>query len=372
MLLHALALASALVAPAFAGKTPNHLEEISIVAPDASARAKFIPYGATLTEYWTQDKYGIFRDVHLGFDDNKLYENDKKGHPYLGSIVGRYANRIKNGTFTIDGKKYQVSNNEHDGKNPLHGGFIGYDRRPWKVAKRTLNSVTFSLVDPAGTEGFPGTVKTSVTYTLNKRSSLRITIKATADKKTPIMLSAHHYWNLEAYQESQDLVGHHAQWAASRIIEADDILIPTGKLINVTNTALDFRKAKSVGVALENGKWCGPGCVGFDNAWVYDNNAGKKPVFSLWSVNSGIKLDVTTNQPALQIYTCNGIWSATNPIPRKKAQGKGHYVNHSCIVVEQESWIDAINNPKWGIDQIYGPGEEYVWDATYAFSVVRS
>lgn len=135
-------------------------------------------------------------------------------------------------------------------------------------------------------------------------------MKASADARTPIMLSGHHYWNLEAYVESQDLVGHIGQWAASRVIDADSLLIPTGDFIDVTGKALDFRKATSVGAALENGVWCGPGtilfvrerassayaalfslagCTGFDNAWVYDNNDGKKPIFSLWSVNSGIR-----------------------------------------------------------------------------------
>ncbi|KZV99630.1 galactose mutarotase-like protein [Exidia glandulosa HHB12029] len=368
MLFHALALFAPL---ALAAKTPGLLEPITIVSPDASAKATFIRFGATLTSFWTRDKFGAFRDIHLGFDETSLYESDAKGHPYFGAVVGRYANRIKNGTFTLDGKTFNISKNEHDGLNTLHGGFVGYDRRNWTVSSRTASSVSFSLVDPSGTEGFPGTVKTTVTYTLSAHSTFHITMKSSADTRTPIMLSGHHYWNLEAYAESQDLVGHVGQWAASKVIDADSLLIPTGDLIDVTGNALDFRKATSVGVALENGVWCGPGCTGFDNAWVYDNNDGKKPIFSLWSVNSGIRMDVTTNQPALQIYTCNGIWSATNPIPRKKSQGKGHYVNHSCIVVEQESWIDAINNPQWGIDQIYGPGKDYVWDATYAFSVVK-
>lgn len=134
------------------------------------------------------------------------------------------------------------------------------------------------------------------------------------------------------------------------------------------------------------------GCDGFDNCWIYDNNTEDKPVFSLWSTNSGIRcvvhyganivpayrrfiyrLDVTTNQPALQVYTCDGIFNASLPIPRKVDQGgpSTYYQDHSCLVVEQESWIDAINQPEWGIDQIYGPDRDYLWEAEYAFSVVH-
>jgi aldose 1-epimerase len=354
---------------------PGPFDTISISAPDGSVKASFISFGATLTNFWTKDKYGKFRDIAIGFDDKKLYETRRE---FLGPVVGRYANRIKNSTFEIDGVKYKIGANEHDGLNTLHGGFKGWDLREWKLETRKANEVSFSLVDADGTEGFPGTVKSTVIYTLNRHGEFKMVIKATAvDKKTPILLSGHQLWNFEAYEESQDLIGHWAQFNASRVIEADSILIPTGNLLDVTKepyTSLDFRKARSVGVALEKAAFCGDNCRGFDNAWIYDGNTGKSPIFSMWSVNSGIRMDVTTNQPALQIYTCNGIFKAENPIVRKKAHGKGHYTNYSCFVLEQESWIGAIddNTQQWGIDQIYGPGtkngKEYYWESVHKFS----
>jgi galactose mutarotase-like enzyme len=118
------------------------------------------------------------------------------------------------------------------------------------------------------------------------------------------MLSGHHYWNFEAYQETQDLVGHVMEIPSSRFVATDGILIPTGDLDPTEGTPLDFKKAKSVGGSINataEGQFCGTGCVGFDNCWIYDHNTGVKPTFSVWSVNSGIKLDVTTNQPALQV-----------------------------------------------------------------------
>jgi len=378
---------AALLVNAGAVSTPrpvDPLASVKLTAPDGSAIANFIPFGATLTNFWVKDKHGKFRDIILGFDNHTLYQSQADGHPYFGPIVGRYANRIRNGTFTIPiskdasgpGKKFQILENEHNGTDTLHGGLVGYDARPWTLVKQTSNSVTFSLVDPDGDQGFPGTVKTTVEYTLEAKSTWKISIHATASELTPIMLSGHHYWNLEAYQETQDLVGHIAQFDASRFIATDGNLIPTGQLTPVQGTPLDFRKAKSIGGSINataEAQFCGTGCVGFDNAWVYDNNNGKKPVFSIWSVNSGIKLDVTTDQIALQVYSCNGIFDPTLPIPRKADQGGPGtvYDNHSCLVIEQESYIDAINNPEFGINQIYGPNRPYTWESTYAFSVLK-
>ncbi|KAI0071083.1 galactose mutarotase-like protein [Panus rudis PR-1116 ss-1] len=358
-------------------RKPDPFKKVSLVAPDGSARADFIPFGATTTNFWVKDKHGKIRDVLLGFDNHTLYQSDAKGHPYFGPIVGRYANRIKNGTFSIPISKnpppsgpnvFHVPENENNGTDTLHGGTNGFDRRVWSIAAQTKSSVTFTLVDPDGTQGFPGTVHATVQYTLAPHATWNINMHATATKKTPIMLSGHHYWNLEAYEETQDLVGHVAQFDASRVIATDGHLIPTGKLLNVGDTALDFRKAKSIGKS----------CVGFDNCWIHDKVKKNKPVFSIWSNNSGIRLDVTTNQPALQanwrsrVYTCNGIFNASLPIPRKTSQGgpNAFYENHSCVVIEQESWIDAINNPEFHVNQIYAPGRDYNWEATYAFSTI--
>ncbi|KAJ7368453.1 galactose mutarotase-like protein [Mycena albidolilacea] len=378
---------AALVLNAYAVSAPkpvDPLASVTLSAPDGSAKAAFIPFGATTTNFWVKDKHGKFRDILLGYDNHTLYQSQADGHPYFGPIVGRYANRIRNGTFTIPiskdasgpGQKFQILENENNGTDTLHGGIVGYDARPWTLVKQSSNSVTFSLVDPDGDQGFPGTVTTSVTYTLEPKSTWKISMHATATELTPIMLSGHHYWNLEAYQETQDLVGHYAQFDSSKFIATTGTLIPTGELTPVDGTAMDFRKPKSIGNAIPEtaeAQFCGTGCVGFDNAWVYDNNDCKKPVFSIWSVNSGIKLDVTTDQLALQVYSCNGIDNPALPIPRKADQGgpSERYTDHSCVVIEQESYIDAINNPEFKINQIYGPKRPYSWEATYAFSVLK-
>ncbi|KAG6821584.1 hypothetical protein H0H93_000093 [Arthromyces matolae] len=264
-------LLASLLAPAFASVVlsagegdSNPLEVIRLRAPDDSARADFIAFGATVTNFWVKDKIGRFRDILLGYDNHTMYKSEADGHPYFGPIVGR----IRNGTFTIPiskdasgpGRKYYVPRNE--GNNTLHGGTYGYDQRSWTVAKKSAQSVTFTLVDPDGTEGFPGTVTTQVTYTLEAKSTWKMSIDSVATDLTPIMLSGHHYWNLEAYEETQDLVGHHAQFQASKFVTTDGTLIPNGQLTNVAGTPMDFRKAKSIGGSINataSAEYCGTG-----------------------------------------------------------------------------------------------------------------
>jgi len=257
----------------------------------------------------------------------------------------------------------------------LHGGAIGYDRRTWNILARSKSSVTFELFDPNGFQGFPGDVVSTVTYTLAPGANWIIKMHASADQLTPIMLSSHVYWNFEAYKESQDLNAHMAQFDASEIVATDGILVPNGKFTNIEGGLADFRKAKSLGKALaatKPGEFCGTNCVGFDNCWIYNKPQAVRPIFSIWSTNSGIKLDVVTDQIALQIYTCNGIASPVE-IARKVAQGGpvATYQDHTCLVIEQESVIDAINNPNFGINQINGPTRPYEWSATYSFSTIH-
>ncbi|KAF8681098.1 cellular morphogenesis-related protein [Rhizoctonia solani] len=321
---------------------------ITLTAPDNSIVANFLSTGATLKNLWVKDRRGKFRDIVLGYDKKSLYASDPS-HPFFGGIVGRYANRIKNGTFSIPITKnatgpdvYTIPTNENGGLDTLHGGLVGYDRRNWGPMNLSKSSVTYHLIDPDGTQGFPGTVQALVTYTLMKQAKWKIEMFANSTKKTPILLSSHVYWNLEAYQETQSLADHELQIEASRVIATDGILVPTGELTNVTGTYFDFRNETRLGDVIDKAVgYCGTGCTGLDNAWIYDRSAEKTPAFSLYSPNSGIKMSVTTDQPALQVYTCNGIANNGDgknvTIPRKKAHGgpKKYYPNHSCAVIEQ-------------------------------------
>ncbi|KAE8251832.1 hypothetical protein A4X13_0g3831 [Tilletia indica] len=351
---------------------------IRLRAPDDSIRATFLPYAATLSELWVKDRWGQWRDVVLGFDNKTNYGTDPI-HPDFAPVVGRYANRIKNGTFELDGKRYNTTLNEN-GVDTLHGGNPGYDRSSFTVSDWNSSSVTFKLHDPSGNQGFPNAVDSQVTYSLLDGAVWTIRMNATASGRTPIMLSSHVYWQLEAYNKTEgrtilDHVFHLPK--ANKYIETDSILIPTGSISDVTGTGYDFLEPKTFGSLFNLTKgYCGAGCQGWDTCFVMSEHERDEPVIELWSNKSGIKLSVRTDQDAFQVYTCDGLSSPTKgSLPRKVAHGGDGtlneiYENHSCVVLEAQDYIDAVNHPEWGRDPIYSPERPYVWEAEYTFSTV--
>lgn len=358
--------------------------------------AKFIPYGARLTSLLVQDRNGNYQDVVAGYDDPTQYVRDTEtNHTYFGPVVGRYANRIRNSTFNLNGQSYHIPANENNGEDTLHGGTVGYDQRNWTVASSSQSSITFALLDTAF-EGFPGTVFTTATFTLSTYPSgpqgqlrPRLTSKMVStalDQATPIMLANHIYWNLNAFKQAT-ILNDTTLWMpySDRYIVIDSIEIPTGALGSVSALPnLDFTSPKLVGTAVNNATGvCGAGCTGIDNAFIIDRpaDAGQMssnyPVLSLWSSTTGIQLDVSTNQQGLQIYTCNG-QNGTIPIKQSQQQrnngtsGAAQFVNkYGCMVIETQAWIDGINHPEWGVGQYEifspttGPAVNY---ATYDFS----
>ncbi|KAF8500031.1 galactose mutarotase-like protein [Gautieria morchelliformis] len=371
--LKSISLAVSLFATALAADYPFNLTTLS--SPDGSINASFVPVGATLTELWVQDRNGIGRDVVLGYDDNSKLLTDPT-HPVFNPIVGRYANRIKNGTFSIPITKYPQANasnvfhiptNDRNGQDTLHGGILGWDRRNWTVVSLSKTSVTFAHVDAAD-EGFPGTVKAQVTHSVSNGAVLHTSLRASASEKTPIMTTQHIYWNLDAFQgpQGQDILHHTVHIDASRVPAVDGDQIPTGAFIDVAGTPLDFRTPEEISARInETFGLCGVGCTGYDNCFIYDRDERKNPGVSLWSNTSGIRLDMTTNQPAVQMYTTNFLST-----PRKAVHGGPslNYTTWSAVAIEQMGYLDAINTPEWHVDQIYYPGKDFEWSATYKFS----
>lgn len=299
----------------------------------------------------------------------------------IGAVVGRYANRIKNSTFELNGETYHIPANDNGGLDTLHGGTIGYDQRNWTVVAHNDSSISFAFLDQA-LEGFPGDVYTIVTYTVGSslsgpqgqaRPRLWATLVSSAlTLDTPIMLSTHFYWNLNSFKQQTILNDTHLYMPYStRYIQTDGILIPNGSIAAVGSTpALDFTTPKLLGdnINIAQGV-CGTGCTGVDNAFILDRPlyAGDMspnfPVFSLWSDTTGIQMDVSTNQQGLQVYTCNG-QNGTIPVRQSVQQanqgvsGAATGVNqHGCIVVEPQAYIDGINHPEWGVEkyEIFGP-----------------
>lgn len=353
---------SALLGSAFAQASPGPFDETEIKAPDGSISAKFVGIGATLTQLWVKNKAGKAVDVVLGYDDPSRWWSDPD-HPVFNAIVGRYANRIKNGTFSIPITKlpqppgpnvFQIPTNDRGGEVTLHGGLIGWDRRNWTLVAKTRTSVTYKHVDEAD-EGFPGTVTAFATHTVSNGGVLRTNIQARATEKTPIMLTQHLYWNLDGFQNGvNDTLGHTLRVGSSKIIELDGNAIPTGKFINVAGTPFDFRKATVHGTHLDEATGlCGGPCSLYDHCWVYDKGPkAPGPATTLQGEKSGIRLDITTNQDAVQVYSA--YWLNT---PRKAAHGGAElkYSSYGGIAIEQQGLVDAINTPEWGVDHIHDP-----------------
>ncbi|PSS05473.1 hypothetical protein PHLCEN_2v3755 [Hermanssonia centrifuga] len=232
---------------------PQPFDITTLVAPDGSITAKFVSFGATMTELWVKDKYGRPRDIILGYDDNTKLLTDPF-HPVFNPIVGR---------------------------------------------------------------------------------------------------------NLDAFQGSDDILAHHLHIDSSRVVAVDGDAIPTGEFIDVAGTAYDFRTPERIDYRWnDTAGFCGGGCIGYDNCWIYDHNETSKPGISLWSDLSGIRLDVTTNNPATQVFTAYGLQLLN--MSRKLVHGGPRLIYESSagVAIEQEGYIDAINTPEWGVDQICtaGPG----------------
>ena len=345
------------------------------------------------------DRSGTAQDIALGYDDPAQYAVDSAtNQTFFGPIVGRYANRIRNGTFVLGEDEYSIPANENGGANTLHGGLIGYDQRNWTVTAQSDTSITFTLLDD-GFEGFPGSIISHATYTVSSAISgalgerrPRLTAKTVSialDQETPIMLAHHFCWNLGAFT-TPTILDDQTLWMpySIRYIEVDNILIPTGSLGTVASRpVLDFTSPKTVGRDLRSAtNLCGNGCTGYDNAFILDRprgtgpEAANFPVLSLWSMTTGIRMDVSTNQQGLQIYSCNG-QNGTIPVKpsqiRRNSQvfggGTKFVEKYGCLVVETQGWIDGVNHPEWGNSQYWiyspetGPAVNY---ATYDFSII--
>lgn len=379
--------------------------QLRLRAPDDSIRATFVPQGAGLTELWVKDKHGEWQDVVLSFDNTTNYATDKV-HPNFGPIVGRYANRIKNGTFEIGGKTYHTPLNENN-LDTLHGGDVGYDRSAFVLSHLNASSVTFTHHDPAGNQGFPHSVNSSVSYHLRDDATWDVRISATSSGPTPVMLSSHDYWNLnpqslvDSDEHTRSILEHTLHIPrASHYVKTDSILVPTGELPSVKGTALDFTSAVPFSQNFGDTEGiCGAGCQGWDSCLIMPEGPPEggaeadEAALTLHSPASGIKMQLFTDQTAWQVYTSSGLAVPSKGLlPRKRAHGgilenakgagergtdppapqpKKFYENYSAVVIEAQDYIDGINHPEWGrkAKQVLKEGEEYKWHTVYKFSV---
>jgi aldose 1-epimerase len=317
--------------------------------------AKVITYGALLTELEVPDKDGKPGDVVLGFDDLKGYLG---GHPYFGATVGRVANRIAKGKFTLDGKEYKLEVN--NGPNALHGGKKGFDKVVWKAElaeAKNVAGVKFTYVSPDGEEGYPGKLTASVVYILTEDNKLQLDYIATTDKATPVNLTNHSYFNL-AGPASGDILGHELTIDAEKYTPVDDTLIPTGKLDPVKGTPLDFTSPHKIGERI--GELKGePG--GYDHNFVLRGGDKLSLAAKVTEPKSGRVMEVFTTEPGIQFYSGNFL-DGTN-----KGKGGVVYKKHQGFCLEAQHFPDSVNHPDFP-SMILQPGKTYTQTTVYKFS----
>ncbi len=308
--------------------------------------------GALLHAVRVPDRDGAVRDVVLGFDRLEDYCDD---HPSLGLTVGRFANRIENATFALDGNLYEVSANE--GVHHLHGGTCGFGEQFWTPGYVTDSSVTFSLRSPDGDEGYPGDLDVAVTYTVHG-NALIIDYAAAASKPTPVNLTNHAYFNLSGGKRG-DILNHQVRIDAARRVELDESLIPTGRIVDVAGTGYDFQSMKSV----EQGLRDLDHDQGFDLCYALDGSGESLPkIAEVFEPDSGIVMDVYTSEPGVQFYTSNFMDGSL------KGKGGAAYDRYCGLCLETQKFPDSPNRPDFP-DCILRPDQLFRSRTIYAFSV---
>ena len=321
-------------------------------------RVGITDYGARMVSIETPDRDGCFGHVLLGFEDVRAY--DAAGGSF-GAVLGRCANRIAGGRFTLDGQGYQLAVN--DGGNTLHGGPCGFARSMWRLERAmggAAAELALVLVSPDGDQGFPGTLTARVIYRL-AGDTLTLELSATTDRPTIVNLSAHPYFNL-AGVEAHDVLDHAITIAASRFLPTDATQIPTGALAPVANTVFDFRRPTRLGARIRNAD---PQLLighGYDHCFVLDAAAGE-PRFAARAhePRSGRSVELTTDEPGLQLYSGNALDGAT------VGRGGVAFRQSAGFAFEAQNFPDAVNHPDFP-PPVLRPGERYRRLISYRFT----
>jgi len=315
-----------------------------------------ISWGATITSLKVGDV-----DVVLGFPDMAGYTSSPPHgrNPYMGAVVGRVANRIAEGKFTLDGKEYQLAKN--NGPNSLHGGLVGLDKVVWGAhVDNQEGTVTFTYLSKDGDEGYPGDVVYNVCYSLDFSGSVKIEFTAMVSAATPINLANHVYFNLAGHQAgAEGLINHQIRMAANSFTPVSDKLIPTGSICSVAGTVFDLRTPTRLGDVLD--KCPGGDNNGFDHNFVLSNTEGDLNfVCRLDHIPSGRWLECYTDQPGVQFYTGNFIPQNDSLTGKDGAV----YRKHGGFCLETQKFPDSINQPNFPTC-VVRPGDSYKHTVVY-------
>ncbi len=306
-------------------------------------------YGATLVAVRTPDRAGFLGDVVLGFDDVRGYESPD--NQYFGCTTGRVCNRIAKGQFTLDGYTYVLATN--NGPNHLHGGAVrSFDKVFWtgEVASGSGDApaVRFRYRSKDGEEGYPGNLEVEVTYSLLPGPVLQVVTTATTDRRTPVNVTNHAYWNL-AGAGSPTVLEHVLRIDAERYTPTDDTLIPTGRIASVLGGPLDFTEPLAIGVRI--GELTGTPTAGFDHNYVLRPGDGVREVAQLREPGSGRWMTIATTEPGLQLYSGNHLHG-------QHGKGGRAYPQRSAVCLETQHFPDSVNHPQFP-STILEPGARY-------------
>jgi aldose 1-epimerase len=317
--------------------------------------AQITNYGAIIVAIYVPDRKGILADIVQGYDNIADYINGNSG--YMGAVCGRVANRIGKSRFTLNNKTYSLAAN--DGPNHLHGGVTGFNKVVWDVIKTAPNTVSLQYISASGEEGYPGNLKAIVTYTLNDNNELWIDYEASTDDTTVVNLTGHSYFNL-AGEGSGDAMNHELQINGNFFTPTDDGNVPTGEIISVKGSPMDFTVAKKIGKDINQDDEQIKFGHGYDHNWVLSQPAGTLGLAAVaHDPQSGRVMEIHTTQPGLQLYSAN--W-----MNGEKGKGGKKYGRRESFCLETQHFADAINKPHFPTT-IINPGELYKHSCMHKF-----
>ncbi len=331
--------------------------EIYTIANAHGMQARVMTLGATLVSLRVPDEHGKLRDVILGYDKPQDYLTH---HTFFGATIGRYGNRIGGARFTLNGKEYKLAANENG--NILHGG-VGFDQRIWKVLHVSAHSIELGYHSPDGEDGFPGNLNATVQFTITPENSLRISYGATTDKPTVVNLTNHSYFNLDG-QGNGTILHQILKIDADHYTPVNAQLIPTGKIEPVAGTPLDFRKPTPIGAHINEDFPALKYGHGYDINYVLNKRGPHTPAAVAYSPNSGIEMEVFTDQPGIQFYTANGFDGSLHG-----KEGKAYQL-HAAFCMETQHFPDSPNQPSFPSTELK-PGQHYHTVTTYHFTIHR-
>jgi aldose 1-epimerase len=342
------------------GKTPDGAVDLYTITNTNGVELRVTNYGGIIVSLRVPDKNGSLADVVLGYDNLDGYLTNPA---YFGAIVGRYANRIANGKFTVDGAEYHLAKNNRP--NSLHGGLKGFNKAIWHAEPFTNeqgSGLILTYTSKDGEEGYPGNLKTKVTYTLTDKNELQIDYEATTDKATPVNLTSHGYFNL-AGEGSGDILKHELMLNADRFTPVDQTLIPTGELRPVKGTPMDFTKSTPVGARINDSYDQLLIGHGYDHNFVVNRKGDDLQLAAhVREPQSGRVLEVYTTEPGVQLYTGNFL---DGTIKGKQ----GHVYNkHGALCLETQHFPDSPNHPDFPTT-LLRPGQTYHSRTVYKFSI---